>query len=149
MFGAELVFTGDIIVPPNLTFTQNGTASCRFTILARRTWKDTKTGDSRETQATFPVVCWGSLAENVADSFDKGDRLVVWGRLEERTWQDDHREEHTRLELTANEIGASMFYGPCTVTKNPRRGEGAAQAPTAERSATPAARPRYENEEPF
>jgi single-strand DNA-binding protein len=145
MFGAELVVQGEIIMPPSLSYTEGGNARCNFTIVVRRDWKD-RNGNRQETRATFPVVCWGSLADNVAHSLDKGDRCLVWGRIEERVWQDEHRDEHTRLELNATDVGACMFYGPCLVTRNPRRGES---PETAVRSA-PAPRDRRDDyEEPF
>lgn len=145
MFGAELVTVGDIILAPNLTRMADDTARCNFTLLVNRNWTDKGSGNKRETRASFPVVCWGSLAENVAASLAKGDRVLVTGRLEERTWTDEHRGEHTRLELTAFEIGPSIYVGTCTVTKNPRRGE----APAPAGQSAPAARPTHEDDEPF
>jgi single-strand DNA-binding protein len=143
-FGAELQVAGIITTGPTLTYTQGGTAAGKFTLLVSRTWTD-KAGERKETRASFHVVTWGTLAENVCASVLKGDRVVVWGRLEERTWEDDHRQEHSRLELTASEVGASVLFSTLEVTKNPRRGESAVQTAPATR---PASRSQ-EDEEPF
>lgn len=143
-FGAELIVTGNVVTAPTLTYTRDGRARVTFTILSTRTWTD-KGGDRRETKAHFPVAAWGSLAENAGASLSKGDRVLVWGRLEEHTWEDDHRQEHTQLQLTASEIGPLIFAGPVTVIRNPRRDEGAAVAPASR----PAPRGNYDDEEPF
>jgi single-strand DNA-binding protein len=136
-FGAEVTLVGILTTAPTLRYTSDGRAAANFSFLVSRSYNN-RQGERHETRAMFPVVCWGSLAENVGASLDKGHRVVILGRLEERSWDDEHRGHHTRIELTANEIGASMAYGPVAVTKNPRK-EPVAAPPTAQN----------EEEEPF
>ncbi len=119
-FGAEVTFVGQLISAPKLDYAQNGQATCKFTFLVSRTWKDRNSGKDRETRITLPVVTWGSLAENVAKSLEKGDRVLVMGREEEKTWDDEHRERHTRIELTANDVGPCASWATFEVTRNPR-----------------------------
>jgi single-strand DNA-binding protein len=145
VFGAELTVVGDIITAPILKTLANGNSVVSFSLLVKRAWKD-RDGGERTTSATFVATAWGQTADNVAGSLSKGDRVLVMGRLEERSWQDEHRQEHTRLELNVSDIGPTLFFGPVTVTKNPRRGE----APTDAAGRAPAARTtRDEDEEPF
>jgi single-strand DNA-binding protein len=138
-FGAEVTFAGQLITPPKLDWTQSGQATCKFTLLVSRTWRDRKSGDNRETKAMFPVVTWGTLAENTAASLEKGDRVLVTGRLEEKSWDDEHRERHSRIELTANDLGPCTSWANFALTRNPRRTEPEEAAPTS----------THEDEEPF
>ena len=123
-FGAEVTFTGDLISEPHLSYSGEGRARCYFVILVGRTWVNKKTQMQESTTADFGVVLWGSLAENAKASLQEGDRVVVQGRLEWTTFTDEHREEHVRLELLANECGPTCYNATVHVTKNPRREEG-------------------------
>lgn len=137
-FGAEVTFPGSLISEPTLSYATNGSATCNFNLLMSRTWTD-RNQERKETRVTFRVVTWGTLAENVAKSLLKGDRVVVRGRVEERTWTDEHRGVHTRIELTADDVGPTIGTSVVRVERNPRK----EAAPAA---ATPG---RVEDDEPF
>jgi single-strand DNA-binding protein len=65
----------------------------------------------------FDVVCWRDLAENVVLSLTRGARIVVTGRLEQRSWETDDGETRTKVELVADDIGASLRFATVDIHK--------------------------------
>ncbi|MGA8372177.1 MAG: single-stranded DNA-binding protein, partial [Acidimicrobiales bacterium] len=70
-----------------------------------------------ESTSFFDVVCWRELAENVALSLTKGMRVVVIGRLEQRSWENDEGERRFKVEIVAEEIGPSLRFATADVQK--------------------------------
>jgi len=103
---------GNTTRDPELRFTKNGLAMLTVGVAVNR-----KRGDE-ETTSFFDVVAFGSLAENVAESCPKGCRVVVTGRLEQRSWDTDNGERRSKVEIVADEIGPSLRWATCTVTRN-------------------------------
>lgn len=135
-FGAEVSLVGVLITEPtNLSFTGEGRARCSFQLLVARTWTNKQTQQEEGTRFSVPVVCWGTLAENVKESLQKGDRVVVQGKLEENAFQDAHRDEFAVLELIANDCGPTASFGTLHVVKNPRRDDGGQTAGNSRSSA--------------
>jgi len=66
-------------------------------------------------------VCWRDLAENVALSLSKGMRVVVTGRLEQRSWETEDGDHRSKVEITADEIGPSLRFATCDVQRTERR----------------------------
>jgi single-strand DNA-binding protein len=96
------------------------------------------------------------MAENVAESVQKGTRIVVTGRLEQRSWETNDGEKRSKIEIVADEIGPSLRYATAGVTKNERRGDfeggsgGGGGGNSAPRSVPNDAPAGYGNdEEPF
>jgi single-strand DNA-binding protein len=94
------------------------------------------------------------MAENVSESLARGSRVIVEGRLEQRSWETPDGDKRHRVEVIADEIGPSLRWATAQVVKNERRnpGESTGYAPSAARSggANAAAAPAYnEDEEPF
>ena len=75
------------------------------------------------------MVCWRDLAENVALSLVKGSRVVVAGRLEQRTWENEDGDRRSRIELVAEDVGASLRFATAEVTRTERRTPGQADSP--------------------
>ena len=70
------------------------------------------------------VVCWREMAENVSESLSKGSRIVVTGRLEQRSWETAEGEKRSKIEVVADEIGPSLRWATAEVKRNDRRGPG-------------------------
>ena len=66
------------------------------------------------------MVAWGSLAENLADSVHRGDRVVVEGRLDQRGWENNQGEKRSKIEITANEVAPSLRWATVEISKNQR-----------------------------
>ena len=63
-----------------------------------------------------------TLAENVAESLDRGTRVMVVGRLEQRSWENQEGEKRSKVEVVADEVGPSLRWATASVSKNERRG---------------------------
>jgi single-strand DNA-binding protein len=151
---------GNLTREPELRFTPSGQATATFGIAVNRTWTDRQSQERRESTSFFDVVCWGTLAENAATSLSRGTRVVVTGRLDQRSWESQEGERRSKVEITAEEIAPSLRWATVQVTKNERRSpEGAngdshgTHEPSFQRPHTEAAPVAYgaghEDEEPF
>jgi single-strand DNA-binding protein len=153
---------GNLTREPELRFTPSGQATATFGIAVNRTWTDRQSQERRESTSFFDVVCWGTLAENAATSLSRGTRVVVTGRLDQRSWESQEGERRSKVEITAEEIAPSLRWATVHVTKNERRtpGESAnggdahgAHEQSYQRPHTEAAPVAYgtghEDEEPF
>jgi single-strand DNA-binding protein len=151
---------GNLTREPELRFTPSGQATATFGIAVNRTWTDRQSQERRESTSFFDVVCWGNLAENAATSLARGARVVVTGRLDQRTWETQDGERRSKVEITADEIAPSLRWATVQVTKNERRSpdgpNGDSHAPTEPAYQRPAPDPApvsygpgHEDEEPF
>ncbi|MGZ4707479.1 MAG: single-stranded DNA-binding protein [Acidimicrobiales bacterium] len=146
---------GNATRDPELRFTPSGQAIATFGIAVNRSWRNKQTNEWDEAVSFFDVTCWAQMAENVAESVTKGTRVLVTGRLEQRSWETNDGEKRSKVEIVADEIGPSLRFATAGVTKNERRGGdfegggggGGNSAPRAVANDAPAG---YSNdEEPF
>jgi single-strand DNA-binding protein len=132
----HVTFTGNTTRAPELRFTPSGAAVCNFGLAVNRSWKNQQTNEWEEETTFLDVVCWRQLAENVAESIDKGARVTVIGRLDQRSWETDTGEKRSKIEVVADEVAAALSRATVQVTRNERRdaggGEYSAPAPTLE-----------------
>ena len=153
MADSTVTVVGNLTRDPELRFTNNGQASAQFGIAVGRRWQNRQTQEWEEQTSFFNVVCWREMAENAAESLVKGMRVVVTGRLEQRTWETKEGDKRSVVEIVADEVGPSLRWASAQVTRNERSdGGGGRPAPR------PAAAPRTEqsagagygyDEEPF
>lgn len=114
--------TGNCTRDPETRFTNGGTAVTTFGIANNRKWKNSA-DEWQEEPGFFDVTVWGKTGENVAESFSKGDRVVVTGRLSYRAWEDKEGNKRSKVEITADEVTASMRWATVAVTKTPYEGD--------------------------
>ena len=122
MAGNTVELVGNLTRAPELRFTPNGAAVANFGLAVNRRWRNQQTNDWEEQTSFFDVVCWRDLAENVAESLDKGTRVLVVGRLEQRSWENQEGEKRSKVEVVADEVGPSLRWATASVSKNERRG---------------------------
>jgi single-strand DNA-binding protein len=122
--GNNVVLVGNITRDPELRFTPTGQATTGFGLAVNRRWMNRQTQEWEEATSFFDVVCWREMAENAAESLGKGARVVVTGRLEQRSWETADGEKRSKIEVVADEIGPSLRWATAQVTKNERRGPG-------------------------
>jgi len=115
---------GNITRDPELRYTANGQANATFGIAVNRRWMNRQTNEWEERTSFFNVVCWREQADNVAESLSKGARVIVTGRLEQRSWETENNEKRSVVEIVADEIGPSLRWASAQVSKNERRGGG-------------------------
>jgi single-strand DNA-binding protein len=113
--------TGNLTREPEIRYTREGLATATLGVAVNRRWQDRSTQEWQESVSFFDVVCWRELAENVALSLAKGMRVVVTGRLEQRSWETDEGEHRAKVEITADELGPSLRFATADVQRTERR----------------------------
>jgi single-strand DNA-binding protein len=113
--------TGNLTRDPEIRYTRDGQATTALGVAVNRRWQDRNTQEWEETTSFFDVVCWRELAENVALSLTKGMRVVVTGRIEQRSWETDEGDHRSKVEIVADEVGASLRFATADVHRIDRR----------------------------
>jgi single-strand DNA-binding protein len=93
---------------PEIRYTREGRATTSLSIAVNRRWQNQQTKEWEESVSFLDVVCWRDLAENVALSLTKGSRVLVSGRLEQRSWETDGGERRSKVEIVADDVAASL-----------------------------------------
>jgi len=122
--GNTVTLVGNITRDPELRFTPSGAPTATFGLAVNRRWQNRQTQEWEEATSFFDVVCWREQAENAAESLSRGSRVIVTGRLEQRSWETADGEKRSKIEVIADEIGPSLRWATAQVTKNERRGPG-------------------------
>lgn len=124
----ETVITvvGNLTADPEMNHTPNGHAVANFTVASTPRTFDRQANEWRDGEALF-LRCsvWREHAENVARTLSKGMRVIVQGRLTQRSFQDKDGNKRTAYELEVDEVGPSLRYATAQVTRAPRDGSGA------------------------
>lgn len=129
-----ITVVGNLTRDPELRFTQTGQARAVLGIAVNRRWRNRQTNDWEEQVSYFNVICWDELAENISESVRKGNRVIVYGRLEQRDWETRDGEQRKVIEIVADAIGPDMRWATAEVTRIPRGGKsgGSQQVPDGE-----------------
>ena len=148
---------GNLTADPELRFTASGAAVSNFTVASTPRTLDKNTGEWKDGDALF-LRCslWRQPAENVAESLTRGSRVIVTGRLTQRSYETREGEKRTVIELAVDEIGPSLRYATAQVTKATRPDTGggrqnpaAADDPWGSAPAPVGAGPGHADEPPF
>ncbi len=123
----ETVITvvGNLVDDPELRFTPSGAAVANFRIASTPRTLDRQSNEWKDGEALF-LSCsvWRQAAENVAESLQKGMRVVVQGRLKQRSYETREGEKRTVVELEVEEVGPSLKYATAKVARAQRSGGG-------------------------
>ncbi len=148
-FDNTITVVGNITRDPELRFTPSGAAVANFGVAWNKKGQDGK----EDEVSFFDVTCWRNLAENVSESLTKGSRVVVYGRLEQRSWQTNDGDKRSKVEIIADDVAPSLKWASAQITRNeysgggPGGGQDGGNRPVAN---TPSAAPAYDtDEEPF
>ena len=116
---------GNLTADPELRFTPSGAAVANFTVASTPRMFDRQTNEWKDGEALF-LRCniWREAAENVAESLTRGSRVIVSGRLKQRSFETREGEKRTVVELEVDEIGPSLRYATAKVNKASRSGGG-------------------------
>jgi single-strand DNA-binding protein len=124
-----VTLVGNITDDPELRFTPSGAAVANFTVAVNRrartqegTWED-------RTDGFFRCSCWREMAENVAESLTKGTRVVVVGRLQQRSWEDSDGNRRSAIEVQVDEVAPSLRWATAQIQKS-QRSSGFASSPS-------------------
>ncbi len=153
-----ITVVGNLTADPELRFTPSGAAVANFTVASTPRTLDKATNEWKDGDALF-LRCsvWRQAAENVAESLTRGMRVVVQGRLKQRSYETKEGEKRTVYEMDVDEVGPSLKYATAKVNKTTRGGGGggygssggsqASDDPWA--SAAPAPAGGFSDEPPF
>jgi single-strand DNA-binding protein len=148
--GNNITLVGNITRDPELRFTATGQAKVNFGLAVNRRWQNRQTNDWEEATSFFNVIAWGEMGENISESLGKGSRVIVSGRLEQRSWETEEGEKRSVIEVVADEVGPSLRWATAEVKKSDRRGptDGGGSGGGGGGRPTANAEPAYD-EEPF
>jgi single-strand DNA-binding protein len=126
---------GNLTDDPELRFTSSGQAVAKFRVASTPRFMDRQTNEWKDGEPLFlPCTVWRQAAENIAESLTRGARVIVSGRLKQRTYETREGEKRTVIELEVDEVGPSLRYATAKVQKMSRSsssggGFGASQGP--------------------
>lgn len=118
-----VTIVGNVTDDPELRFTPSGLPVANFTVAVN---SRVKKGDQWEDRndGFFRCSCWRDMAENVAESLQKGTRVMVVGRLQESKWEDQDGGKRSRIEIQVDEVGPTLRWATATVQKSQRSSGG-------------------------
>jgi single-strand DNA-binding protein len=120
-----LTLIGNLTADPELRFTPSGAAVANFTVASTPRAFDRQSNEWKDGETLF-LRCsvWRDAAENVAESLQRGSRVIVTGRLKSRSYDTKEGEKRTVMELEVDELGPSLRYATAKVNKTQRGGGG-------------------------
>lgn len=132
MSAINITVIGNLTADPDLRFTQQGRPVAQFTVASNERFRDGGSGEWKDGPTSF-VRCnaWADLAEHVAESLNKGDRVVVTGTLRQRDYETKEGEKRTVWEVAVAEVGASVRYATVRISKVRRDGAPIPEDPWA------------------
>lgn len=117
-FDNTVTIVGNVTRDPELRFAQSGMAITEFGVAWNR-----RRQDQEDEVSFFDITCFRQLAENVAESVRKGARVVVYGTLQQRSWETDHGERRSRVSIIADDVAPSLRWATAAITRNERSGD--------------------------
>lgn len=113
-----ITVVGNLTADPEVRFTQGGAAVCGFTVASTPRTYNKNTSEWEDGQALFMrCTVWRQVAENVGESLTRGMRVIVQGRLTQRSYDTKEGEKRTVVEMQVDEVGPSLRYVSATVNK--------------------------------
>ncbi len=120
-----ITMVGNLVEDPNLRFTPSGQAVASFRLASTPRYFDRQSGEWKDGEALF-LTCnvWRQAAENVAETLQRGMRVIVQGRLKQRSYETREGEKRTVFEIEVDEVGPSLRNATAKVNKTQRQGGG-------------------------
>jgi len=143
MAGSEVTLIGNVTNDPELKYTAQGAARLAFSIAVNHYWTDAN-DEKQERTSFFNVAAWRYLAEDAANVLEKGVGVIIQGRLEQRTWEDNEGNKRSSIDVLANHVGLQVRSVESFERK--RRTEGD-KTVSPKRAASP--RNAAQDDEPF
>ncbi len=145
----SVTLIGNLVDDPELRFTPSGVAMTKIRFAVNKRYQN-RDGEWQEETSFFGGTCWRDMAENVAESLQKGLRVIVIGELQQRSWETQEGDKRSVVEVDIKEIGPSVRWATTTVTKTPKDGAWANQSDEKVAAAAPVAKTDYgPDEAPF
>src|SRR4051795_1467464 len=118
-----ITLVGNLVDDPELRFTPSGAAVAKFRMASTPRFLDKQTNEWKDGESLFlSVNVWRQAAENVAESLQRGMRVIVQGRLKQRSYETKEGEKRTVYEVEADEVGPSLRNATAKINKGQRQG---------------------------
>jgi single-strand DNA-binding protein len=144
----QVVLVGNLTADPELKFTQNGVAVANFRLAVTPRVRDGDTWRDGDT-SFFRVIVWRQQATNIADTLQKGMRVLVVGRLRMRSWETPEGEQRSVVEIEADEIGPSLKFATAKVERSSAYSGGSGGGDLAGDAAGAGRSGQFNDEPPF
>jgi len=115
----SVTLIGNLVDDPELRFTPSGVAMAKIRMAVNRRWRG-QDGEWQENTSFFGGTVWREQAEQVAESLQKGMRIIVSGRLEQRSWETEQGDKRSIVEVQIDEVGPSLRWATATVNRTQR-----------------------------
>ena len=121
----QITIVGNLVDDPELRFTPSGQPVARFRVASTPRFRDNNTGEWKDGESLF-LTCnvWRQAAENVAESLQRGMRVIVSGRLRQRNYETQSGDKRTVFEVEVDDVGPSLLRASAKVTRAQRSGDG-------------------------
>ena len=121
----QITIAGNLVADPELRYTQTGQAVATFRVASTPRFRDNATGEWKDGDSLF-LSCnvWRQAAENAAESLQRGMRVIVSGRLRQRSYETKEGEKRTVYEVEVDDVGPSLRNASAKVTRSSRSGGG-------------------------
>jgi single-strand DNA-binding protein len=135
----QITIAGNLVDDPELRFTPAGQPVARFRVASTPRYRDSATGEWKDGDSLF-LTCnvWRQAAENVAESLQRGMRVIVAGRLRQRSYETREGDKRTVYEVEVDDVGPSLRNASARVNRAARSGAAAAAAPAGRPAAAAA-----------
>ena len=145
----SVTLVGNLVEDPELRFTASGVAMARIRIAVSRRYQD-RDGNWQEESSFFGGTVWRDYAENVAESLTKGARVILTGRLKQRSWETNEGEKRSVVEVDIQEIGPSLRWATASVSRTPSTSSAGGNYGSGSSAPAPVARTDFgPDEAPF
>src|ERR1700748_470692 len=126
----QITIAGNLVDDPELRFTPSGQPVAKFRVASTPRFKDNQTGEWKDGDSLF-LTCnvWRQAAENVAESLTRGMRVIVSGRLRQRSYETKEGEKRTVYEIEVDDVGPSLRNASAKVNRASRNGSGGQGGP--------------------
>jgi single-strand DNA-binding protein len=132
MADTTTTIVGNLTDTPELRFTPNGAPVANFTVAVTPRVKDGDDWKDGET-SFFRCTAWRSLAEHLADSLSKGDRVMIYGTLRQRSWETPEGDKRSVVEVQVDELGPSLKWATAKPERTRERATAASSSSTRAR----------------
>ena len=119
-----ITVVGNLTRDPEIRYTAGGQAKATLGIAVSRGWVNKQTNEREERTSFFNVIVWGEMADHCSESLQKGNRIIVTGRLEQRSWDTEQGEKKSIVEIVADEVAPSLRWATAEVKRTERREGG-------------------------
>jgi single-strand DNA-binding protein len=121
----QITIAGNLVEDPELRYTQTGQAVAKFRVASTPRFRDNASGEWKDGESLF-LTCsvWRQAAENAAESLQRGMRVIVYGRLKQRSYETKEGEKRTVYEVDVDEVGPSLRNASAKVTRSQRSSGG-------------------------